>query len=59
MAIYVIDPDVVLAFRRNHRKQVRRDRSIKRKKYAERVPEKIQYDAIDKEWLRAVERDRS
>lgn len=59
MAMYVIDPEAVLAFRQNHRRAVQRQRKVKRNKQIAKPQNRKQYDELDRQWLRAVERDRS
>jgi len=59
MPLYVIDPEAVLQFRRNHRGNVQRQRRAARKKNAEKPRERKQYDEIDRQWLRAIELDRT
>lgn len=59
MAMYVIDPEAVIAFRQNHRRSVQRDRKTKRNKQIAKPRDRKQYDELDRQWLRAVERDRS
>lgn len=58
MAIWVIDPDVRLEFRRRHRRQVQIDRAKKRRFQAEK-PRNNYPNSLDKDWHRAVENDRS
>lgn len=59
MAMYVIDPEAVIAFRRNHRRTVQRQRKVARNKQIAKPQDRKQYDELDRQWLRAVERDRS
>jgi hypothetical protein len=59
MAIYVFDPEAALAFRRNHRRGVVRQRYQKRREQAEKPRDRKRLDDIDRAWLAAVDRDRT
>ena len=58
MAIWVIDPEAVLAFRRNHRRETCRQRNIKRNKQMAK-PRDRNLDKTDRDWLNAIERDKA
>lgn len=58
MAIWVIDPEAVLAFRRRHRRQVQISRAKKRRDYVMR-PRDPRPSQLDKQWLDAVANDKS
>lgn len=58
MAIYVIDHEAVLAFRRAHRLATVRQRATKRRKRIEQ-PRDRKLDRTDRDWLNAIERDKA